>query len=58
MEITQMLFVSKTKYIELWKFCKNVQLDNNTLMQENRKLRNENMELREKLHIKEFCNEK
>lgn len=53
-----MLFVSKTKYIELWKFCKNVQLDNNTLMQENRKLRNENMELREKLHIKEFCNEK
>ena len=52
------MFVRKAKYLDLWKFCKKVQEDNNTLVNDNRRLRSENIALKTKLKIMEKKNGK
>ena len=52
------MFVRKSKYINLWEFCKKIQEDNNELISNNRQLRSENIALKEKIKILEKRNEK
>ena len=52
------MFVSKNKYNELWMFCKHLQRDNNILINDNRKLRQENIKLKNQLNIKGDINGK